>query len=1628
MKATLIKNLSNKNTTVEIEPGQTLQEAFPKIDFDYAVCCIGNKKKVDKNYIVKPDDVITIRQFPAGATAAIVTAVVVGVVAVGVGVAGGVQAYQAKKEAQKAQEELEKVKKITNKSEIDNRPFLRNAMNTPATGNLQPFVCGRHLFAPYLLCNSFYRLSGADGKDQYTYVILDCGFNKQILKSISIEDVLIKTFNEGTPQEGAYSLNAGQVFADDGLLEVSQDGALLSSLPELNYKVVSAACNDPISRDSKIAAGEGEYFIRTLDQYAKSVDVAISFPYGLWAYNDENDKIETAVTITPEYSLDGGHTWTAFSFNQNGSYSNYFKRCVSNKEIRFLAHCDFSVDHYRTLKNNNQKAIYLRVRSNGNDDSRIKNDCYVLYYQCVCFDVNKSSAPAGVIQDSSAGLVPCNVLETKERGFSTMLGLRLKANKNNEEKLRKISVITQGTARTWNGVTWNTAKVATRNPAAWALEILTSKCHPASRFDDVEIDLESFGVLYEHCQSNNLFFDYVITQKAKKEDTLAYIMEACNAVLYWDIYGRLAVAVDQPQENAIAVYNPQNIINIVNRKTFGRKTDALRIKYINSYNDLFVEDTYIVLREGITQLTSDNIIKDMRVTGITTYQHVVKYARRLMALEALRPKATTIQVGNEGEFLTPLSKILLQDDSLKIGTASGVIENAVWKDGALTEIISDSYVTFEPGKSYGIIVNAFTATGAVPVAVKVEGNGYTRNLRVISVVDTSGALPENGNIFSFGELNAQGEFIRITTPYLINKITRSDNGFNLELVNYDENIYKTGPIPEYQSNITAKPPITHAEIPQDLVTHEELEEVVDNMQSGNIPIGKPDAPRAVVAIAGKDGINLLCTVWGDGLRNELKSVTWIITKPDGTSKTLKTRGTAGTYYFDRITDGYPEAPELDTWNISAFVENMYSKVSEESTPTTINTENYGTWKLQAPGVTVRESQRVVSLIMTQPARADNRKVYGDITHEIKIKRLTEPADVEFYKPATAANPWEAESNYKDGKGVIVAGNSYSQTLPLRGQESNLPIDTTYTFSIVAKNEAGISNETIVNGSAHATSIKDIVESAIGTDQLAQNAVTAEKIYVKMLSAIQSNLGYITGGIFEGTENNRWALSTIEKEDGSVRYEGAMRVGGDNEYFEVEPYNIENGKPKDYHVTFRAGNFEITAMASNINGTLYVMEKADSLDRTKITPNGTYYQHRETVSSEWGTIASNNVNGILTPQVFSDNTLFITNQDMATRRREGYDIGNKYLSPASKVYHFDTDIFDQTGKNDLQITDAEIEGGHHLVGSETESDDINFTPAILAIAPYSTLGRSLYGKYKLEAQAGECTTFTLDFWLQYIYAENQIIFDVGNVSDRIKLIVASAECFFEKGPAGGDKVPFNAEITASRMYNVLPLVKCTFMDNTEEIPFNKSVPGVIAFESIAVKEFDPEYKYYVMQMQRAETYILAPVTAQNYYEYLKHGLYEKTLPFNTPAAAHSFLEHKGLTESETVELSEMGVKFRPNDWLHIGVIADENKITVAMDYKDCVFNKYGNIPEAVSLILNKDSNSFLLDELLIDTTTAEPLPMFHEHTTNRIPWANLTSTDDYFIMTVEDLKNFKTNIFDSQIFKDKVTAIVQELIK
>ena len=832
MKANLIKTLKNTAEIVDIEAGRSARANFPGVDFENAVLII-NGKISNPDTIIQDGDVVTLRQIPGDLTET-PWWVATFLIPFGFIIQPAEIAYKARQQAEEAERELEKIKKLTNSANIDNSPFLRGASNTIATGKSQPYFCGRNFLTPYLFSQPYYKISGTDGATQEVYNILECGFKGIVINKLGIGDTVIKTFSDSTPQDGVFSINEG-IFAN-GQFEIKQNGELFSTLTELNRKIVSNVINREIAKDFEVTAGTAEHTVITLDPNAKDVDLCVNFPYGLYTYNDNNDRIKAEVTIIPEYSLDGGSTWTQFKFNQNGTQSNVFNR-NETKSMRFIATHEFTLADYQALVTNNQTYVLIRLRSNAPDDQKTRADCYLYYYQSHVFDPLKSSTPAGVINDGgTAGLVDCLNVEDKERAYSCIAGFKLTATTNNEKKLTQINIIATSTARTWNGSAWSETKAPTRNPAAIALEIYTSDIHPASRYTDEEIDLDAFGALYEYCENNDIYFDDLITQAQKKDAEIQRIADVCGCAFYKDIYGRISVAIDQAQKNAIAVYNPQNIISLTNKKTFARRVDALRIKYIDSTNDTYKQNTYTVTRlENGQPVTIDenSIIREIDVKGITTQAQVVKYARRLMAIDELRPVTTTLKIGAEGVYFTPYAKIGIQDPSINRDAQDAVVASVTYKSGRLKTIILKNPVTFtDPQKLYGVVINTVNANGAVPIALKVNGTGTTRELEVITKYRAAEThQPEANNVVSFGELDINGEFTKITHEYVITRIARTDGGFNLDVQEYNEAIYDAGLIPAYKPLVNNTPIPAAGEIPANSVTHEELDKAVTAVNS-----------------------------------------------------------------------------------------------------------------------------------------------------------------------------------------------------------------------------------------------------------------------------------------------------------------------------------------------------------------------------------------------------------------------------------------------------------------------------------------------------------------------------------------------------------------------------------------------------------------------------------------------------------------------------------------------------------------------------------------------------------------------------------------------------------------------------
>jgi len=673
MQAIRYKDLSDAYSAVAIEAGKTIQQNFPELTLSDQVI-LANGKLTTPDYLVKDGDVIVLRSIPG---ASVITVVLLAVALIGA-VYTGYQAYQMRKQV----EEMQDAMKSVNDSVVS-APTLRGASNQSAEDRYVPYFIGRNYFTPYMLTDSWKYVPSAIANvaqmesglriDEMNTIVLNCGYQNLLFESISTDDVRIKTFTESTPQDGVYAVDSDSPFYNTkrpAIIEVSQQTSGRFTTTGFNRCMVQTSLNMELKKADN---GDYEDIIITLPLHTKKATVCMAFG-GLRYYNDDGDKKARKLDFKAEISYDGGTTW----ITSKAFYPDDNTKAASGR---------YRYDGTFSVKKNTKQTFYQTLTAslgyasvkNLTDPVMLKLSCLTDAYDGTALDAVTIAWVASELYNPDLSVTANNfvneiVLDDPERFKCCLLGIHIQATQSIADKWGKINIIASGVARTWNGTVWSATKTKTSNPAAWLLEVLTTTVHSPSKCLDSELDLDAFGELYEYCTTNNLECNMVITEGDTKENILKEICSTCFASLYRSYTGKISVVYDDVRENAIAVFNTQNVISFKNRKDLSTITDGIRLSYTEA--ETWESDAAIVMRPGKTR-DGTSVIRDMTVKGITSYAQAVFVARRVMAQELYRQKETTIRVGKEGAFYTPLAKVLVQHPSLKIGLGSAEIQSVV---------------------------------------------------------------------------------------------------------------------------------------------------------------------------------------------------------------------------------------------------------------------------------------------------------------------------------------------------------------------------------------------------------------------------------------------------------------------------------------------------------------------------------------------------------------------------------------------------------------------------------------------------------------------------------------------------------------------------------------------------------------------------------------------------------------------------------------------------------------------------------------------------------------------------------------------------------------------------------------
>lgn len=452
----------------------------------------------------------------------------------------------------------------------------------------------------------------------------------------------------------------------------------------------------------------------------------------------------------------------------------------------------------------------------------------------------------------------------------------------------------------------------------------------------------------------------VITNEVKLETLVQKILLTGRSYLKRSDENKYEPLMGRPNPYPVTVLNQRNCISKSNTKSYEELPCGFQVSCIDEADNYDTNDFY-VMANGESYKNPSAKIEQFAMDFVTNKWQLASLARFNLAAKLYQLESYTRTVGMLGYSISLGDTVLLQDDSLLIGTD---------RSGRIMELLEDDdniygFSTDEPFEYTGEIdpesklcvqgctvlqpsqkggSRCVTLRCAKPDQSYIVGpNKYTMvrgltNLFLLSTIikkktnkqiDMTDAAnineypseellfnPKIDNVVAFGNVSS------ITSKAVVMQIKPSEKGqFTLSLVPYNEKIYESGfGMPVFKSNMTIQDKQQDYGF-NDNVTQRNVVERVENIVDTNISalekelcikVGITD--YTIEAIAKQDRIDLTANIpstTSPNPGNTVQYVKWEILIPDpmGTVfidgkqlrvyKTIHSTDTKASFYFDR---------------------------------------------------------------------------------------------------------------------------------------------------------------------------------------------------------------------------------------------------------------------------------------------------------------------------------------------------------------------------------------------------------------------------------------------------------------------------------------------------------------------------------------------------------------------------------------------------------------------------------------------------------------------------------------------------------------------------------------------------------
>lgn len=950
-----------------------------------------------------------------------------------------------------------------------NNPAITGARNTSNPWGSIPVILGTHKITPYYAARPYTEISGTDGQTQYLNQLFCIGYKELSVKNIKIGENLVAS-NSADVRNGFISVNG---IYTDVTLELYQNGTLPS-------KWSKSVIEDSVSINAKYNKENW----RTTPANTTKIVVEITLPQGLFKYKDDGTKTTNSVTVEIKYRVSGsGTAWT--SCTSIGTL-NITKNLTETLRYRFEV----------SVPKGKYDVGVKRTKADEGPDSKAVSTTY--------WSIMQSWQDLAPVSSSIASKI-------------VLLGIRIKATDQLQGVIDTLNCEASSVVRL--GTNWTSSGISS-NPADLFVHVLTQAAN-ARPIPDEKVDWGAINAWRNTCTTKGWKCDAVITSGERLSDILNKIAKTGRASLNLRD-GYYGVVVDEPKTTIVQHFTPKNVKSFSWSKSYASVPHGLRIRFLSKTDDYKISERK-VFADGYSEANATEYEK-VDMWGMTDPELIYKHGRYTLAVMILRPEMYTIETDPEGIICEKGDLVLVSHDAISVGIQSGRIISVIDDGTFVTEFILDEQITMEAGKQYAIRVRKFDGTSILYQLNTIEG---TRNSVTLTTPILIASKPGVGDLYTFGELGT--ETMRCI---VVGFEPTSDYGVKLYLTAEAPEVHTadSGTIPDYDPLITRSPDdVELDELSKDLQSQlDEIKQAIptiyDRPTIGEIKTPPPDI-TTLTAKAYKDLIQLSFDYpTPSNLNNTPSGIVLQYSKDSGSTWFDVARVQNGesviepckiySFNIDRSFDGYPEASgtatpwsPLSNWKFRAKLVNAAGTKSvnwKDSGP--VDTSIYGTWLPTKPtGGTAQTAMRDAKIQVEPPAS----NVYGVKRWEVQISK----DGTNWYKPASGLDVYASVDNWRQAATLNayreISINQWAQSLPLGGQNTNNPVNTSYKyrFRLVTErpgttvptgyvNSGGYTAgewSDVINAVVTATSAADLVAKGVKTNALDDLAVTLGKL-------------------------------------------------------------------------------------------------------------------------------------------------------------------------------------------------------------------------------------------------------------------------------------------------------------------------------------------------------------------------------------------------------------------------------------------------------------------------------------------------------------------------------------------------------